>query len=199
MNILSVESSEFKAYGRVVDNVDFAPLLEAMKSTPVPNWVSYEPSVEELEKTSTFEELSAIQIGYCNGHNSVLNALEYHRDSEINVMATDAILLLGLRNQLEDDFSYDTAQVKAFFVPEGTAVELYATTLHFAPCGVAGEKFQVAIVLPKGTNYPCEIRNDRSGEDRLLAACNKWLIGHPDVNHRKNTFIGLKGELLSVL
>lgn len=206
MEIFSIKSSEFKKYGRVVDNVDFSSLLEAMKSTPVPNGKSYEPCVEELEKTSTFEELSVItyggmpiQIGYCNGYNSVLNALEYHKSSEINVMATDAILLLGLRSQLEDDFSYDTARVKAFLVPGGMAVEIYATSLHYAPCGVDGGKFQVAIVLPKGTNYPCDIRNNRTGEDRLLIASNKWLIGHPDANLGKDVFIGLKGENLSVL
>lgn len=206
MNILSVESVEFKAYGRIVDNVDFAPLLEKLQYTPVTSDVVYEPSVEELENTSTFEELSVItygempiQIGYCNGHNSMLNALEYHKDSEVNVMATDAIILLGLRSEIEDDFSYDTSQVKAFFVPKGTAVEIYATSLHYAPCGVNGQKFQVAIVLPKGTNYPSKVRGNGKGEDRLLAGTNKWLIGHPEAEHEEGVFRGLKGENLSVL
>ena len=31
MEILSVNSPEFKAYGKVIDNVDFAPLVEALK------------------------------------------------------------------------------------------------------------------------------------------------------------------------
>ena len=78
-------------------------------------------------------------------------------------------------------------------------MEIYATSLHYAPCGVAGDKFQVAIVLPKGTNYSCELRNNRTGEDRLLAAVNKWLIGHPDANLSKDTFIGLRGKNLNVL
>ncbi len=206
MEILSIKSSEFKAYGRIVDNVDFKPLLEELKKTPVTEGVAYQPSVQALENTSTFAELSAItygympiQIGYCNGHNSVLNALEYHKDSEVNVMATDAILLLGLRCEIEDDFSYDTSKVKAFLVPKGTAVEIYATSLHYAPCGVNGEKFQVAIVLPKGTNYACDVGENRIGEDRLLTASNKWLIGHPSAKLSKSAFIGLKGENLSVL
>ncbi len=206
MNILSVNSPEFKAYGRIVDNVDFAPLLEQLQTTPVPSGVVYEPSVEILENTSTFTELTditygemPIQIGYCNGHNSMLNALEYHKDSEVNVMATDAILLLGLRSEIEDDFTYDTSKVKAFFVPKGTAVEIYATSLHYAPCGVNGEKFQVAIVLPKGTNYPTKIRVNGKGEDRLVTATNKWLIGHPEAELDEGAFRGLKGENLSVL
>ena len=206
MEILSVKSEEFKAYGRVIDNVDFSPLLKELEKTPITEGVVYEPSVKALEETTTFEELTTItygempiQIGYCNGHNSMLNALEYHRDTEINVMATDAILLLGLRSEMEDDFTFDTAKVKAFLVPAGTAVEVYATSLHYAPCGVAGKGYQVAIVLPKGTNYACQKRENRKGEDLLIAGTNKWVIGHPEADLAEGTFIGLKGENLSVL
>ena len=207
MEILSVMSPEFKAYGRIVDNVDIVPLLEELKKTPVPENVVYEPSVKALEETATFMQLTQItfgempiQIGFCNGHNSMLNALEYHKDSEVNVMATDAILLLGLRSELEDDFSYDTAKVKAFLVPAGTAIEIYATSLHYAPCGVAGKGYQVAIVLPKGTNYPFTQKRDRdAGEDRLMTAVNKWVIGHPEGGLAEGSFLGLKWENLSVL
>lgn len=206
MDILSINSPEFQAYGRVVDNVDFTPLLEKLKKTPITEAVVYEPSVKELEDTSTFIQLKditygemPIQIGFCNGHNRLLNALEYHKDSEINVAATDAILLLGLRSELEADFTYDTAKVKAFLLPAGTAVEIYATTLHYAPCGVDGKGFQVAIVLPKGTNYPfAENRDRNSGEDRLMTAVNKWLIGHPEGGLADGSFLGLTGKNLSV-
>ena len=159
MEILSVNSKEFKEYGRVIKNVDFSALVEAMKKTPCPEGVVYEPSIAELEALDVAKEIAnvtygemPIQIGYCNGHNSMLNALEYHRDSEINVAATDAVLMLGLMKDVEDDFTYDTSKVKAFLVPAGTAVEVFATTLHYAPCGVDGKGFQVSIVLPKGTS-----------------------------------------------
>lgn len=206
MNILSVTSPEFQAYGKIVDNVDFEPLLEELKKTPVTEKVVYEPSVKALENTKTYEQLRditygemPIQIGFCNGHNDILNALEYHKDSEINVMATDAILLLGLRSELEADFTYHTDKVKAFKVPAGTAVEVFATSLHYAPCGVDGNGFQVAIVLPKGTNYPFkEKREDRIGEDRLMTAVNKWLIGHPEGGLDEGSFLGLKGQNLNV-
>ena len=206
MQILSVNSPEFKAYGKVIDNVNFAPLVEALNKTELPENVVYQPSVAALEATETFKKLEEvtygcmpIQIGYCNGHNNKLNALEYHRDSEINVAATDAILLLGLLSEVEADFTYDTAKVKAFFLPAGTAVEVYATTLHYAPCGVDGAGFQVAIVLPKGTNYDLPAAKlTAEGEDKLITAVNKWLIGHPEGGLAEGSFLGLKGENLSV-
>lgn len=212
MKIYSVNDAEFRKYGRVVTNVDFAPLVEALKKTEVPDGVVYEPSVASLEATVTMQALSdttygemPIQIGYCNGHNKLLNALEYHRDSEINVAATDAILMLGLLADVEPDFTYDTANVKAFHVPAGTAVEVFATTLHYAPCGVDGAGFQVAIVLPKGTNYPLKTQHAKvnadgtaPSEDALITATNKWLIGHKDGGLDAGSFLGLKGENLSL-
>lgn len=201
-----MNSPEFQAYGKILDNVELQPLLDELKQTPLTEQVVYEPSVEKLENTKTYEQLKKvtygempIQIGFCNGHNDILNALEYHKDSEVNVMATDAILLLGLRSELNKDFTYDTANVKAFMVPAGTAVEIYATSLHYAPCGVDGNGFQVGIVLPKGTNYPLkEKRENRAGEDQLMTAVNKWLIAHPESGLEKDTFFGLKGKNLSV-
>ena len=55
----------------------------------------------------------------------------------------------------------------------------------------------MVVVLPKGTNYPLS-RSLGEGEDRLLAATNKWLIGHAQGGLPENAFIGLKGENLSV-
>lgn len=206
MKVLPISSKEFQPYGRIVDDVDFSELLTALEQTPITQQVVYVPSAEGLENTGTFQQLSTItfgqmpiQIGYCNGHNSKLNALEYHKNSEVNVMATDAILLLALRTELKEDFTYDTSKVKAFFVPAGTAVEIYATTLHYAPCGVAGAGFQVAIVLPKGTNYPISGNQSNVGEARLMTAVNKWLIGHPEGGLDEGAFLGLTGENLSVV
>lgn len=213
MQILSIDSTAFKKYGRIIRNVDFGSLLAKMKKTPIPDGVVYEPSVPELESLPVMQELSKIvygempiQIGYCNGHNTLLNALEYHRSSEINVAATDAVLMLGLQSEIESDFTYDTAKVEAFLVPAGTAVEVYATTLHYAPCGVDKNGFQVAIVLPKGTNYPLQQSHAKilpngitSNEDALLTAVNKWLIGHPEGGFHAETFLGLKGDNLEIL
>lgn len=212
MKVLSVKDAAFKKYGRIVDNVDLTALIEAIKATPVPEAVAYEPSVESLEATPCMKALSEttygempIQIGYCNGHNVMLNALEYHRDSEINVAATDAILMLGKLEDVEADFTYDTSKVEAFLLPAGMAVEVYATTLHYAPCSVDGKAFQVGIVLPKGTNYPLATKHaalnadgSAPNEDALITATNKWLIGHAEGGLDEGSFLGLKGKNLNV-
>ena len=163
MKLLSVNDLAFHKYGRVISNVDLTELVQVLKETPVPENVVYEPSVKALEELPVMKTLERvtygempIQIGYCNGHNVLLNALEYHRSSEINIAATDAILLLGALQDVEPDYTYDTANVEAFLLPAGTAVELYATTLHYAPCHVSEDGFQVAVILLEGTNYPLE-------------------------------------------
>ena len=43
------------------------------------------------------------------------------------------ILLVGRQQDITEDYTYDTDQIEAFLVPAGTAVEMYATTLHYAP------------------------------------------------------------------
>lgn len=214
MKILKVTDPAFAKYGRIVDNVDFTGLVEAMKKTPLPEGVVYEPSIEELEALPVMEELSRvaygempIQIGYCNGHNVMLNALEYHRDSEINVAATDAVLMIGLLSDVAADHTYDTSKIEAFFLPAGMSVEVYATTLHYAPCQANEDGFQVAIVLPRGTNYPLkgahakvadvlDANGGAKNEDALITAVNKWLIGHAEGGLDEGSFLGLKGKNL---
>lgn len=205
MNIQNVTDDSFRKYGRIVKNIDFSGLVQALnEKTPTPDDVVYEPSVAALEELPVFVELQSktcgelpIQIGYCNGRNYLLNAVEYHRSSEINVAGTDAILLVGQQKDITDDFTYDTSLIEAFLVPKGTAVELYATTLHYAPCSVGDNKFQVAIVLPKDTNLPLD-KDHEGWEDALITAKNKWLIGHAQGGLPEGSHIGLIGENISV-
>jgi hypothetical protein len=205
MKIQKVTDPAFRKYGKIIENVDFSELVKALnEKTPAPDEVVYEPTVKELEALPVYEELRKktygelpIQIGYCNGKNYQLNAFEYHRSSEINVAGTDAILLLGLQKDITEDFTYDTSLVEAFLLPKGTAVEVYATTLHYAPCSVGDAHFQVAIVLPRGTNFDLEEAHE-GWEDILLAAKNKWLIGHAEGGLPEGSHIGLIGENISV-
>ena len=204
MKVLSVKDPAFKKYGKVVDNVDFTELVEALKKTPLPEGVVYEPSVAELEALPVMDELKTkfhgeldVQIGYCNGHNVMLNAVEYHRSSELNIAATDAVLMLGCQQDITDDFTYDTSLMEAFKVPKGVGVELYATTLHYAPCDLNNEGFKVSVVLPKGTNYPLD-KTHAEGEDKLITAKNKWLIGHAEGGLDAGAHIGLVGKNLNL-
>lgn len=206
MEIKKITDPAFRKYGRLVTNVDFTELIEALKTkTPMPEGVGYEPSVAALESTNTAKQLQSvawgehpIEVGYCNGHNTKLNAVEYHRNSEINVAATDAILIVGMQQDINDDFTYETSKMEAFLLPAGQAAEIYGTTLHYAPCSLSPEGFKVGIVLPKGTNYPLENVHNAGGEDKLLTAKNKWLIGHKEGGLDSNAFIGLIGENLDI-
>ena len=204
MEIQKITETSFKKYGRVIPELDVSDLIDAMKNTPVPEEVIYVPSVPELESCSGFAAITRslygdmpIQIGYCNGHNKYLNAVEYHRDSEINVAVTDLVLLLGSQQDIESDYTYDTSKIEAFLVPAGSVVELYATTLHYAPCHVEDSGFQDIIVLPRGTNTDLGPDADRIFEDQLLFARNKWLIAHPEAKIEK-AFAGLKGENIKI-
>lgn len=205
MTVRKVADPAFKAYGRVITGYDFSGLLKAMEHTPLPEDVIYIPSLPEMEALSDAKELERgiygqmpIQIGCCNGHNKKLNAVEYHRDSEVDIAVDDLILILGKQQDIEEDHTYDTSRMEAFLVPAGIAVEVYATTLHYAPCHVKDEGFRCVIVLPKGTNLDMEPVDVKDPEDRLLFARNKWLIGHAEGGLPEGAFIGLKGENLSV-
>ena len=204
MKLYSVKDSEFKPYGRVIDGYDFSELISVLKaSTLCPdNGTVYVTSNEKLESLDAAKFLKAniygrmpIQIGYCNGHNTKLNALEYHRDSEINIAANDVILLLAKKEDINDDYSLDTSKVKAFLVPANTAVEVYATSLHYAPCHVKDEGFRVAVVLPRGTNETLTMKTEIvTPEDKLLTHVNKWLIAHPNGGCPEDSFVGLTGK-----
>ena len=206
MEVMDVRGPEFKAYGRVIEGYDVSGLMKAMESTPLPDGVVYVASVPELEALSAAKELAdgiygqmKIQVGYCNGHNRKLNALEYHRDSEVNLAVKDLILLLGKQQDISEDFTYDTSKVKAFLVPAGTLIEVYATTLHYAPCEAGDEGFRCVVVLPQGTNMELDHRPvDRCGEEKLLAARNKCLIGHEEGGLDEGAWIGLTGENISL-
>jgi hypothetical protein len=206
MKVLNVSDPEFRKYARVVKGYDCSELIKAMEETPLPDDVVYVPAEPKLEALKLFNEFQSrefgglpIQIGYCNGNNMKLNAVEYHRSSEINVAATDSILLLGCQQDIDPEkFTYDTSLIEAFLIPAGTMVEVYATTLHYAPCNAKKGGFRMAIVLPRDTNLPLETKQE-SYEDRLLFARNKWLIVHQEAGmEQQGAFIGLIGKNRSV-
>lgn len=208
LKLQSVQDDAFRTFGRVVDGYDYKELLEKLDATTEQpdDAVIYVPSDAGLEATAAYADLQKncyggmpIQIGYCNGNNTKLNCLEYHRDSEIDVAADDVVLLLASLQDVREG-KLDTSKVQAFVCPKGTAVELYATTLHYAPCNAkAGEGFRVVIVLPKGTNTDKPQIDEKNFEDKLLWACNKWLIAHADSTEAsQGAFVGLIGENIDI-
>ena len=209
LHIYSVFDPEFAAYGRVVDGYDYTELLDTLqKVSPCPgDAVIYVPGDDTLEALAVKTVLQnncyggmPIQIGYCNGTNTKLNCLEFHRDSEINIPAgNDAILLLAKMDDIVDN-KLDTAKVKAFKCPAGTAVEVYATTLHYAPCSAKkDEGFRVIIVLPKGTNTELPQFTPMNVQDSWMTARNKWLLAHPESSEAASSaYVGLIGENIDI-
>ena len=194
MKILPVTDPSFAAYGKVVEGYDFGELLRVLDEvSPLPEGVVYVPDQAELKELAVTKLLASneyggmpIQMGYCNGHNTKLNCLEYHRDSELNLGTEDFILLVAGRADLENG-RLDTGRVKAFLCPAGVMVEVYATTLHYAPCSAKkGQGFKVLIVLPEGTNGPKPETTPLNDEDRTLWACNKWLLAHAESAEAKD-------------
>ena len=204
MKIQKVMDASFGKYGNVLTEYELDGILKEMEHTPLPKDVIYVPSVEELEALPVAEVFKnraygglPIQIGYCNGDNHKLNAVEYHRSSEINSAVTDMILLIGMQQDIEADYTYDTSKIEAFLVPAGTAIEVYATTLHNATCTAAEGGFRCVVILPAGTNTELTFPAGKSGEDRLITAKNKWLIAHEEAGI-DGAFCGLRGENITL-
>lgn len=187
--ILSIHDPAFASYGRVVTGYDFEPLLSYLyEHSEMPEAGNvYVASVAELESTLPAKQLQEvlyggmpIQIGYCNGKNQTFNGMEYHKGSEVNIAATDMLLILGHTWDIKEN-TYQVEDAQVFFVQRGEAIEIYQTTLHLSPCRVSEEGFRTVVVLPRGTNTPLEkTSGQREPLDRLLLQKNKWVLAHPE-------------------
>ena len=207
MEIKSIFDAEFSPYGQVHKGYKLDGLLAAMKAIPLPeSGTTYQPAIPELEALPIFELFGAnayggmpVQLGMCWGRNTKLNCLEYHRDSEFNVGTHDFILLLAKQDEIVDGM-LDTAKVRTFRVPAGVLVEVYATTLHYAPCHTdETEGFRVAVALPRGTNEAKPAIKAITEEDQLLWARNKWLLAHPEsAEAAQGAHIGLQGVNIDI-
>lgn len=204
--VLSVNDPAFAPYGRVIQGYDFSGMIEYMeKETRIPESGNiYVASVPEMESMpaaarvqATFYGDMPIEVGYCNGRNTTWNGFEYHKGSEINVAVTDFMLILGHVWQIEAGGTYRFENAKVFYVPRGTAFEMYQTTLHLSPCRVCDEGFKGIVILPRGTNTPLDSRTPNDDpESRLLLQRNKWVIAHPEREPliRQGAHAGLLGE-----
>lgn len=205
LNLSHVHEESFLTFGRVLDHFPFEEMERRMKDTEIPKsgniYIPSVPKWEQGELKTYIERMyygcMPIQIGYCNGKNSRLNGLEYHKGSEIAVPMNDLILLLGHLNDVKEGY-FHVEDIHGFYIPKGTVVELYQTTLHLAPCKLTDEGFKCAIILPAGTNTP--LTAEEKAEDKLLLMKNKWVISHPD-NARfisQGAHVGLIGENITV-
>jgi hypothetical protein len=211
VEIIKVTDPEFRPYGRIIEGYDFGQLLSALESmTPLPEGCDYVPEEPVLQNLPSAGPLGRalfgglpVQFGWCNGRNSKLNCLEYHRSSEMLLGTEDFVLLLAKETDI-DGGRLDTGTVKAFRAPAGVMVELYATTLHYAPCHTDPEKgFRVLVALPMGTNTdkPDDTPAGAAAppEARMLRANNKWLLAHPDTSEaQEGAYVGLMGPNIDI-
>ena len=183
IRFFDIYSKEFSEYGRVMDTIDASELIAEAKKIPTPQSGSaYLPAVDAFEKLDVAERIKEevfgtldTQIGYCHGYSNMLNAAEWHYSSELNVAVTPLVLILGKRSDIRNG-RLDSADMKAFYVPAGAVIEVYATTLHFCPCQVSDDGFGCVVGLPTGTNTPLDL----PVSDKLLFRKNKWIIAHDD-------------------
>lgn len=199
----SVTDSAFRPFGRVVDFPAEGLIAACEKAAEMPaegsRYVADMPELEALEDdfAAVQKELrgeGSCQIGCCWGHSSRLNCLEYHRASEHNIAVSDLVLLLARQQDMEGS-ELPEGRIQAFFVPKGTVIEVYATTLHFCPCEVSADGFRCIVILPRGTNHPLTQPKSETGEGRLLWAKDKWLIAHQDAPAvARGAVVGIRGE-----
>lgn len=198
IKIYSVLDDEFNSFGRVIENIDTDEIIKTAEQIEYPETgVRYLPSEESFEKlpiaglirTEVYGTLPT-EIGYCWGHNSLLNATEWHTSSEVNIAVTPIVLILGDRRDIKDGI-IDSSKFRMFYLPKGTAVEIYATTLHYTPCQTSDDGFGCVVVLPEGTNTAL----DTKVNDKFMTAKNKWLIAHVDntAKIKQGAFAGITG------
>ncbi len=197
IKIDSVESSEFRCYGSVIA-LDAEPWIAAAETAEFPEtgcrYAAAWEALESLPQAADFrrEHCGGLdeQFGLCWGHNDRLNALEWHTCNEFNIVVRDLVLLLAKRADLGPEGRLDSGKVKAFYLPRGTCVEIYADTLHYTPCQVTEEGFSCIVGLQRGTNLPLAERKGR------LWAANKWLLAHEENRTllEKGAFSGIYGE-----
>lgn len=209
IEIKDIHSDSFKTFGKILIGYNFSPLIDFMRTTEVPAENNiYVASSKEMESFPIYDLLKDtfyggmdIQIGYCNGKNSTYNGFEYHKGSEINVAVTDFLLVLGHVWDITDN-QYNVKDAEVFFVPQGTAFEMYQTTLHLSPCKVTDEGFKDIIILPKGTNDPnFQKTAEITPEDKILLFKNKWIIAHKDREPlvKAGAYVGLIGKNIELL
>ena len=217
VTVYHISDSRFASYGRLIDGYDVTGLIKYMEEhTPIPEDGNiYVPSDSEMEKDPAVSLISSalyggmsVQAGYCNGRNDTYNGFEYHKSSEINIAVTDFMLVLGHSWEISyenGDPSYDISQAEVFYIPQGSVIEMFGTTLHLSPLRVSDDGFKGVVILQRGVNS--ELTEDEKqrrdaalekgdSEAKLLLKRAKWVICHPQRKPlvSQGAWPGVKGE-----
>ena len=206
--ILSIDDPDFKKYGKVYTKYDISEVKDYMdknvKISSPSNF--YTPSNKDLEKIPAIQEMGKdiyafmpIEAGECTGQSTNFSAIEYHQGSETNIMLTDVLMVLGQRSTLDTKGEYSPSEDgQIFFVPAGTVVEFYSTTLYYAPIKVHDSGFSIIVILIKGSNE--ELPADFKSDNKRIVKQNKFQLVDPS---RKDKIaigvqVGLTGKLIEM-
>lgn len=184
IKIYSITDDQFQSYGRLLkvnanEVVDYLAKEEAQFSQ-LPK-AQYLVDRDDLHQFSLFKNIQKevfgelpIQIGVVQGRNQAATGTEFHQGSEVNIAVTDCLLVLGNRETLLTQGKIDISQMDIFYVPKGTTMEVYSTTLHYTPIEADEKGFSLVVVLIEGTNT--DIKTEKGS---MLTKKNKWYICHP--------------------
>lgn len=185
--IYNCEEESFRKYGQVIrlkQTEDLIRWSETVIEEDGPVYVPHYPSSSGFSwKKELEEELYGglpLQAGSCCGMNNRMNGMEFHKGHEFILALTPLVLFVGHSRDLitkEGQWRWDSSWGRFYYVSQGTAVELYSTTMHLAPCRIGPESFKSLILLPEGTNLDLE---KPASPDSLLFKKNKWMICHPE-------------------
>lgn len=204
LHIRNVTDERFKKYGRILDSKLFEDAFLYLNDLSIPitgnEYIAHDQHFQDsLVSTAVYDDVFGyvdLQFGYVNGKNEYLNALEYHKSSEINICATPLVLFLGVVHDITKE-GYDSKNLEVFYIPKGTVIELHPGVLHFSPCRVNDEGFRCGVILPMGTNQDFVKSTYRIfQENELLFKNNKWLIAHfeNETLLAKGAYPGLHGK-----
>ncbi len=202
MKILSVTDPSFKDYGYKldIDTREFVTYLHTEAKMPKEGNIyvrddinmAFIKGVKEIQEQVYW--FSDIEVGYCNGYNSLLNCLEYHMCPEVDIAGDDLVLLLARPNDIHNGV-VDSKDVKAFLLKNGEAVVLNPYIMHFSPCKLSSSGFTCAIILSDKTNMDLPYKPS----DPRLWKVNKFLLAHKDsFQANQGAYIGIVGENIKV-
>ncbi len=203
LEIKEITQESFEKYGRLLPSEFYQKAFEFLRTLKIPvhgnQYIAHDPLFKDyVGDKGTYNDVfgySPIQFGYVNGKNSKLNALEYHKSSEINICESPLVLMVGHKQDIVNNI-YDSSKLEVFYIPAQTVIELNPGVLHFSPCRVTEEGFKCGVILPMKTNVEFVSASAvNSLEDKLLFKTNKWLLAHEENETliAKGAYPGLKG------
>ena len=203
--IYAITDEAFRPYGRLLewDGAEVIAYLEKEEAQYAQmQKAQYVADREDLHGFAIFDTIRheifgelPIEIGVVKGRNQSATGTEFHQGSEVNIAVSDCLLVLGDKEKLVSQGQIDISDMKIFYVPKGTVMEVYSTTLHYTPIEASARGFSLVVVLIEGTNTDIE-----AVKGTMLTKKNKWYVCHASQTQKieQGAVAGLTGALLKI-